>query len=49
MADEPERFAYPALLPRLVGASMDEFARAYESPEPGQRIAAFRKARKAKS
>lgn len=27
-------------------ASVDEFARAYESPEPGRRIAAFRKARR---
>ena len=38
-----------APLEASIRASVDEFARAYESPEPGRRIAAFRKARKAKS
>ncbi len=35
-----------APLEASIRASVDEFARAYESPEPGRRIAAFRKARR---
>lgn len=35
-----------APLEASIRASVDEFARAYESPEPGKRIAAFRKARR---
>lgn len=37
-----------APLETSIRVSVDEFARAYESPEPGKRIAAFRQARKAK-
>jgi len=37
-----------APLDASIRASVDEFARAYASPEPGRRIAAFRTARKAK-
>jgi len=35
-----------APLEASIRASVDEFARAYESPEPGKRIAAFRRARR---
>lgn len=35
-----------APLEASIRASVDEFARAYESPEPGKRIAAFRQARR---